>query len=596
MIGSHQVLKFASRVGIAVLWCAMVRGFREILSRGGSMLAHTIVLAVGLLVSVIGFVLVFEIKEGPGPSNITGASKRRLAALWILCGLDLIFLAVLHFVKHGFTWNAELAPIVIGIALSAAGLAELKQIVAAAADAGVAKLSKPARWGMLVLFLAASTCFIYLLVLLPDQQLREPQKIIGATFLILVVSVAVAWLVYFFIKDKPDSLANDSDPMPIITRRVLAFYLLFIGIVLVALLWRVGSIDFSEVGLDIKTEALGQSAQTGAAPSTQSGAAAATEPNPLQSGTTATTTPNPPVLHKLFTQATLTAAPVLYVTAYGDHFTADSKIRFNQQEQPTVFIDSSRIQAQLDQAVINSVDPMLVDIITNKQVTSAIAMTVTKAHVKQNLFGWPFELTRELQLLLLAILAGGLGSFIHSLKSFGDFVGNRTLTASWFWWYVTRPFLGAALAVVFYAVLRGGFMAGTPADAKAVNQFGVIAVGALVGMFADKASDKLADIFDTLFKGADNRTGKLAAPIIDRLEPATVSHAATPPVTLRIIGDRLGTVTQVKFGNSVHEHGAVTQKEITISLTAQDIATTGTTKVSVVGDSGESPTKDLQIT
>ena len=545
------------------------------------MLAHTVVLAVGLLVCLIGFVLVFEINEGSGPSNLTGASKRRLTALWILCGLDLVFFAVLHFVRSGFIWNAELASIAIGIALSAAGLVELKQIPATAADTAI--LSKLARWGMLVFFLVASTCFIYLLIQLPGQQVRKPQEILGITFLILVIAIVVVWLVHFVIKEKPDALANDSDPMPIVTRRVLAFYLLLIGIIIGLLLWRIGTIDFSDSGLDITTEPLGQTAQPCTAPPTQAGGATVT-------------TPNPPILCKLFAQATLTAVPVVYVTAYGDHFTADSKIRFNQQDQPTVFIESSRVQAQLDQSAINSLAPILVDIITDKQVTTAIALKVSRAHVKENVLGWHFDLTRELQLLLLAILAGGLGSFIHSLKSFGDFVGNRTLTASWFWWYVTRPFLGAALAVVFYAVLRGGFMAGTPADAKAVNQFGVIAVGALVGMFADKASDKLADIFDTLFKGADNRTGKLASPIIDRLEPATISHTANAPVNLRIIGDRLGTVTQVKFGNSVHDHGVVSQKEIAVALTAQDIANTGTIKVSVVGDNGESPTKDLQIT
>lgn len=139
-------------------------------------------------------------------------------------------------------------------------------------------------------------------------------------------------------------------------------------------------------------------------------------------------------------------------------------------------------------------------------------------------------------------------------------------------------------------------MAGTPADAKAVNQFGVIAIGALVGMFADKASDKLAEIFDTLFKGADNRGGKLAAPIIDRLDPATILHGSTAPGDLKINGDRLGTVTQVKFDNVVHPHGAVTEKEITVPLSAADVASQRTIKVSVVGNNGESPTKDLQIT
>jgi hypothetical protein len=210
-----------------------------------------------------------------------------------------------------------------------------------------------------------------------------------------------------------------------------------------------------------------------------------------------------------------------------------------------------------------------------------------------DLFVWHPKLTRELQLLLLAMLAGALGSFVHALKSFSDFVGNRTLTASWFWWYMTRPFLGAALAVIFYAVLRGGFMA-APADAKAVNQFGVIAVGALVGMFADQATDKLAEIFDTLFKGPDNRSGKLAAPVIDRLDPAQITQGAAPG-SLKIIGDRLGTVTQVKLDNIPRAPSNVSEKEVTATLTVADAATKRKIKVSVVGNNGESATKDLEV-
>jgi hypothetical protein len=173
-------------------------------------------------------------------------------------------------------------------------------------------------------------------------------------------------------------------------------------------------------------------------------------------------------------------------------------------------------------------------------------------------------------------------------------VGNRTLTASWFWWYITRPFLGSALAVIFYAVLRGGFMAGTPADAKAVNPFGVIAIGALVGMFADKASDKLADIFDTLFKGADTRSGKLGAPVIDHFDPVTIAHGANA-TDLKIIGERLGTVKQVKFDGVNHDHGAVSDTQVVVNLSQAELAAPKTIKVSVVGDNGESPAKDFQI-
>jgi len=532
------------------------------------MTAHIVVLSAGLLLCLVGFLFVFEIKESVVASIVTGPSKRRLMALWVLISLDLAFLLTWLLVTNRFT-RPILWPVLVGIILSVSGLVVVGKLADTATDAASATLSKLARRSLLLLFLLLSGCLLYVLLGLPNEQATAPRGVLGTTLLILIVGIAVAGFVYSFIKEKPDSLASDGDPMPIVTRRVLVFYLLLFGIVLLVLLWRIGSIEFPDAGLNIKTNTLASSS----------------------SGTTE----KGPVLYQLIPQTALGAVPVVYITAYGDNFTSDSKLRFNQQTQATVFIEPTRIQAPLDQATINSLNPISVDVVTNNQITGAILMSVTKARAEDDLLGWKFTLTRELQLLLLAMLAGALGSFVHALKSFGDFVGNRTLTASWFWWYITRPFLGAALAVVFYAVLRGGFMAGTQADAKAVNQFGVIAVGALVGMFADKASDKLAEIFDTLFKGADNRSGKLAAPIIDRLVPQTITHGS-PPMDLKIIGDRLGTVTQVKFDNTEHPHGTVSDKGVTVPLTAQDLANPGTIKVSVVGDNGESPTKDLQIT
>ena len=98
--------------------------------------------------------------------------------------------------------------------------------------------------------------------------------------------------------------------------------------------------------------------------------------------------------------------------------------------------------------------------------------------------------------MLLVLFAGALGSYIHAIKSLVDYIGNQTAKESWFWFYMTRPFVGMALALIFYAVIRGGFLAGTPADAKSVNPFGVVALAGLVGMFADKASQKLSEVFD----------------------------------------------------------------------------------------------------
>jgi len=545
------------------------------------MAADIVLLSVGLLLCLVGFVLVFEIQEGD-VSSLTGPGKRRLRALWVLSSLDLAFLFIWLLGRSGFTWKPELIPALAGLILSVVGFLIFPRLDGNAADDAHAALSKLTRWSQLSFFLALSGCLLYLLLRLPQPQAGGP-KALGLTLVTLIASVAVAGLVYFFIKEKPDSLASDGDPMPIVTRRVLAFYLLIFGTCLLALLWRISSIEFPNSGLKIETKApLPVTTTAVAAP-----ASSAAQGTPgLEKH---------PVLQQLFPQTTFAAAPLVYITAYGENFTPESKLRFNQQAQPTVFVDASRIQAQLDQATIDSTDPVSVDVITKDQVSAAIAMSIKRAHATDELLGLHLDLTRELQLLLLAMLAGALGSFVHALKSFGDFVGNRTLTGSWFWWYITRPFLGAALAVVFYAVLRGGFMTGTQADAKAVSQFGIIAMSALVGMFADKASDKLADIFDTLFKGTDNRSGKLAAPIIDRFDPPTIGHG-TPAMDLKIIGDRLGTVTQVKFDNVVHPQGTVTQKEITVPLTTQDLVNQRTIKVSVVGDNGESPTKDFKIT
>jgi hypothetical protein len=131
--------------------------------------------------------------------------------------------------------------------------------------------------------------------------------------------------------------------------------------------------------------------------------------------------------------------------------------------------------------------------------------------------GWQLCVTRELQVVLLVLLAGALGSYLHAIRSLADFIGNRTAMASWFLWYIARPFVGMAMALIFYAVLRGGLLAGTPADAKVVNPFGVIAISALVGMFADKAAQKLAEVFDTQFKAANTRKDKLISPVVDKL-------------------------------------------------------------------------------
>jgi hypothetical protein len=175
---------------------------------------------------------------------------------------------------------------------------------------------------------------------------------------------------------------------------------------------------------------------------------------------------------------------------------------------------------------------------------------------------------------------------VHALKSLSDFIGNRTLTASWFWWYITRPFLGMSMALIFYAVLRGGFLAGTPADAKIVSAFGVMTVGALVGMLSDKAAQKLAEVFDVVFKAPDARGGKLDAPVIDKLTPDTVTVGTAGPVKITLGGSRLGKVSAIRVNGDERKPESVSEKEVTFMLRPEDMVTERTLPIEAVNPDG----------
>lgn len=100
------------------------------------------------------------------------------------------------------------------------------------------------------------------------------------------------------------------------------------------------------------------------------------------------------------------------------------------------------------------------------------------------------------QLLVLALLGGAVGSYMHVAQSFASYVGNRQACASWVWWYLLRTPIGACLGVLMYIVVRAGLLAGGDAP----SPYGVLAFSALAGWFSKQATDKLAEVFDTLFK------------------------------------------------------------------------------------------------
>jgi len=111
------------------------------------------------------------------------------------------------------------------------------------------------------------------------------------------------------------------------------------------------------------------------------------------------------------------------------------------------------------------------------------------------------------------IIAGILGSFVHGATSLADYIGNNNFNRTWTWFYLLRPAIGMALALIFYFVVRGGFLT-TSGGAKDINPYGIAALAGLVGMFSKQATDKLSEVFSTLFraaagKGDDKRSDPL---------------------------------------------------------------------------------------
>lgn len=155
----------------------------------------------------------------------------------------------------------------------------------------------------------------------------------------------------------------------------------------------------------------------------------------------------------------------------------------------------------------------------------------------------------EVRLLLIALLAGALGSYIHAATSFADYVGNRKLSGNWVWWYLLRPFIGMTLALVFYFVVRGGFISPSAGGAD-MNPFGIAAMAGLVGMFSKQAIDKLNEVFTSLFgsKGDDKRGDKLLAPSVTTIKPNEGPIAGGTAVTITGSGFLPGA--QVKFGDA----------------------------------------------
>jgi hypothetical protein len=197
-----------------------------------------------------------------------------------------------------------------------------------------------------------------------------------------------------------------------------------------------------------------------------------------------------------------------------------------------------------------------------------------------------FNVTLDVRLLLLVLAAGGLGSFIHTATSFGDYVGNETLSRSWLWWYILRPFIGMILAAIFYLAIRGGLLSpGT--NAGSINPFGVAALAGLVGMFSKQAADKLNEIFNTLFKtepsGGDSKRKdslKNPVPVISDIEPKRI-EPLTQNIIVNVKGSGFAKGAVVRVNGTSRETILLDETTLTAKLLDEDVTTAGELELTV---------------
>jgi len=197
------------------------------------------------------------------------------------------------------------------------------------------------------------------------------------------------------------------------------------------------------------------------------------------------------------------------------------------------------------------------------------------------LFGDLIELTvsAELRLILLVMVVGALGSYVHAATSFANFMGNRRMELSWGWWYILRPFIGLSLALIFYFVIRAGLFS-TGAKTGDISTFGIAAVSGLVGMFSKQAISKLKDLFDNLFK-AEELEDRLSnpKPEIVSIEPSTVP--AERDVSLTVNGSDLLSESRVRFNGEERPTTFVSATRLSVRLSASDLASPGEAQVTV---------------
>jgi hypothetical protein len=135
----------------------------------------------------------------------------------------------------------------------------------------------------------------------------------------------------------------------------------------------------------------------------------------------------------------------------------------------------------------------------------------------------------EQNVLLMVMLMGILGGFLHLTSSLAIYVGNRHLLRSWVIYYLLMPVEGPALAVALYLLLRVGVLS-PPSVGQAstanLNFVGIYGFSVLAGIFSKQALEMLANVFNIIFTKVKAKDAASGAPADTTQAPASAKSAS----------------------------------------------------------------------
>jgi IPT/TIG domain. len=209
------------------------------------------------------------------------------------------------------------------------------------------------------------------------------------------------------------------------------------------------------------------------------------------------------------------------------------------------------------------------------------------------------------QMVWLVILGALAAAYFSSVIHLQDTLGSVPLGVVWFgalgavlisltgivehahdWdesfalWHLSRPLVGASLAVVGVLILQAGVLATgtTPTNPKGISQnLLYYLVAFLVGYREETFRELIKRLVDLIFVPATNQV----APTISKLAPNTAPAAGGVPIV--VSGSGFTGATAVTFGESSAAFHVDSDSQITAQLPA---GAQGQVKVAVKGKTG----------